>query len=281
MVSSSTARRVGIAAVSALAMILSMAGGAPAQAAGKAYVRLAHLSPDTPDVDVYLNSQTHAIPEQVFPGVGYGVMSGYMALPPGGYTVAMRESGPSASGKPMLTLQVSISAGQAYTVAGVGRYADLGLKVFNDDISSPAPGKSKVRIMQASVKVPVLALTMPDGTVIAQNVAFATTTDYQLVTSGRWDLVIKPADGRAGTRVRVDLGDGGVYSLLILDGSDGLTTELKTDATRQGGVPVGGVATGGGGTSGPPWPLIAGLAVLLLIAAGAVGAIRRRTAKVW
>ena len=111
--------------------------------------------------------------------------------------------------------------------------------------------------------------------------SFGTTTDYQLVTPGIWDLVLQPADGRASTDVNADLGDGNVYSLLVLDGRSGLTTELKTDATREGGVPAGGVATGAGGTSGPPWPLIGAVALLLIIAAGAVWAIRRRTAQVW
>jgi hypothetical protein len=280
-VSSSIARRVGIAAVSALALIMSVIGAVPAQAAGKAYVRLAHLSPDTPDVDVYLNSQTHAIPEQIFRGVGYGIMSGYLALPPGGYTVAMRPSGAPKSQKPVLTTQVSVAAGSAYTVAGVGRYAGLGLKVLTDDISLPSDGKAKVRVIQASLNVPVLGLDMPDGAAIATNVAFATTTDYQLVAPGNWDLVIKPADGRAATGVQADLGDGNVYSLLVLDGKNGLTAQLKTDATRDGGVPAGGVATGAGGASGPPWPLIAGIVLLLLVASGAVWAIRRRTATVW
>jgi hypothetical protein len=281
-VSSTIARRIGITAVSALALITSAVGAAPAQAAGTAYVRLAHLSPDTPNVDVYLDSQSHAIPEQVFRGVGYGIMSGYLKLPPGGYTVAMRPSGAPKSQKPVLTTQVSVDAGEAYTVAGVGKYAGLGLKVLTDDLSLPAQGQAKVRVIQASLNVPVLGLNMPDGSPIASNVAFATTTDYQLVTPGTWKLVLKPSDGRASTEVDADLGEGNVYTLLVLDANKGLKTELKTDATRSGGVPAGAVATGAGGTSGPPWALIAGVVLLLVVAAGAVWLIiRRRAAHVW
>jgi hypothetical protein len=279
-VSSTIARRIGIA-VSALALITTVVGAPPAQAAAVAYVRLAHLSPDTPNVDVYLNSQSHSINEQVFPGVGYGIMSGYLKLPPGGYTVAMRPQGAPRSQKPVITTQVSASAGEAYTVAGVGRYANLGLTVFHDDLSLPAPGQSKVRVIQASLAVPVLSLDMPDGSPIAQNVAFATTTDYRLVTPGNWNLVIKPANGRSSTEVKADLGDGNVYSLLVLDTKQSLTADLKVDATREGGVPAGSVATGAGGASGPPWMLVAGVALLLIVAAGAVWAIRRRTVHVW
>jgi Domain of unknown function (DUF4397) len=282
-VSSSIARRVlGITVVTALALISSTVGAAPAQAAGKAYVRLAHLSPDTPNVDVYLNSQSHAIPEQIFRGVGYGIMSGYLALPPGGYTIAMRPSGAPKSQKPVLTKQVSVTAGAAYTVAGVGKYAELGLRVLDDDLTLPADGQAKVRVIQASIAVPVLGLTMPDGTAIAQNVAFATTTDYQLVTPGNWSLVIKPADGRPNTEVKADLGEGNVYSLLVLDAKNGLKTELKTDATRDGGIPSGAVPTGAGGAVTTfPWVLAGGVVLLLLVAAGSVWAIRRRAARVW
>ena len=60
------------------------------------YVRLAHLSPDTPAVDVYLAAPGAAKP-QVFPGVGYGVVSDYLELAPGRYAVAMREAGAPAS----------------------------------------------------------------------------------------------------------------------------------------------------------------------------------------
>jgi hypothetical protein len=193
----------------------------------------------------------------------------------------MRPSGAPKSQKAVRTTQVSVDAGSAYTVAGVGRYAELGLKVLDDDLSLPAEGQAKVRVIQASVAVPVLGLSMPDGAAIADNVPFATTTDYQLVTPGNWDLVLKPADGRDVTKVKADLGDGNIYSLLVLDTKDGLKTELKTDATRSGGVPAGAVATGGGGASGPPWPLIAGVALLLFVAAGAVWAMRRRASRVW
>ena len=54
---------------------------APASADTVGYVRLAHLSPDTPAVDVYLAAPDAAKP-QVFPGVGYGVVSDYLELPP-------------------------------------------------------------------------------------------------------------------------------------------------------------------------------------------------------
>src|SRR5262249_41372853 len=94
----------------------------PASAASDGYVRLAHLSPDTPAVDVYLDSVSGSVPQKVFPSVGYGAFSSYLALPTGTYAVSMRLAGAKASTPPVLSTQVTVQAGDAYTVAGVGKH---------------------------------------------------------------------------------------------------------------------------------------------------------------
>jgi Domain of unknown function (DUF4397) len=201
--------------------VLAGPGAAIAAPATSGFVRLAHLSPDTPEVDVYLNSQSGEFPEQVFRGVGYGVLSDYQSLPVGGYTVAMRPSGAPASEPAVLTTQVSVAAGRAYTVAGVGRYADLGLRVLTDDISLPDENQAKVRIVQASVQAPMLDVSLKDGPSIAEDVAFATATAYHLVEPGTWQLQVQPTSGSPSTQLDVQLGEGSVYSLLILDAAGG------------------------------------------------------------
>jgi hypothetical protein len=256
-------------------------GAVPAQAATIGYVRLAHLSPDTPSVDVYLNSLSGSTPEQVFPGVGYGVLSQYLKLPVGGYSVSMRPAGAPKTDPILLTTSVQVTANSAYTVAGVGKFADIGLRVLKDDLKLPTGNKSKVRIIQASVGVPVIAVGIMNGPMIANNVAFATTTDYQLVSPGKWQLQIKPAAGGATTDVAANLGSGSVYSLLVLDAGNGaLKTELRTDASRRGGLPNGGIDTGGGGEAGQTtWPIVAGLIAITVVTAGTFVAIRVRRRK--
>jgi hypothetical protein len=285
---STAVRRAAAFAATVLATIavpvLATPGAATAAPGPSGFVRLAHLSPDTPEVDVYLNSQSGAIPGQVFRGVGYGVMSAYLSLPVGGYTVAMRPSGAPASEPAVLTTQVSVVAGRAYTVAGVGRYADLGLRVLTDDISLPHENQAKVRIVQASVRAPVLDVSVMNGPSIAEHIGFATTTPYNLVQPGTWRLQVQTTSGGASTQLSVRLDEGSVYSLLILDAAGGgLEARLTTDASRRGGVPVGGVDTGAGGSRTSSWRLIwAG--ALLLVAALTVGCgvvlYRRRTARI-
>ncbi|GAB3941548.1 DUF4397 domain-containing protein [Micromonospora vulcania] len=246
-------RLLASAGVLLLGTALTAAGTPlPASAAAGAdtvgYVRLAHLSPDTPEVDVYLAAPDSTKPK-VFHGVGYGVVSDYLELAPGRYAVAMRQAGAPASDPPVLTTEVAVTSGDAYTVAGVGRHADLGLRVLNDDLSAPAQGRAKVRVVQASVRTPVLDVAAAQGPTIADGVQFATTTEYQQVEPGSWRLRLTGAGGPS-TEAEVRLTDGAVYSLLVLDAKQGgLTAELRRDAEGGTVVPAGGVDTGAGGTA--------------------------------
>ena len=273
MFAASQRRRLAALAVAALVGLgLTMVEASPAAAAGVGYVRLAHLSPDTPAVDVYLSSVTGAIPQQKFDAVAYGTVSKYLPLPPGTYAVAMRKKGDPASAAPVLSTQATVEEGKAYTVAGTGKFADLGLRVIQDDLGLPESGKAKVRVIQASVKEPVLDVAVSSGKKIADGVQFATTTSYQTVDPGRWTLrLAQPNATKSSTTVNCSLKGGAVYSLIVLDGSGGLTAQLRLDA-ESNGVPEGGVDTGGGGTAGaqsgtnPLLPIGGGVAALLAVA---------------
>jgi hypothetical protein len=247
------------------------ATGLPAYAAGDVgYVRLAHLSPDTPDVDVYLSTVGGGTPK-VFHGVGYGTVSSYLPVPPGTYAVAMRASGAPATDPPVLTTDVTVVAGKAYLVAGVGNHANLGLKVIDDDLSPPPAGKAKVRVLQASVRAPVLDLAIQGGPTIATGVAFATTTDYYTVDPGRWTLAVKGTNGGAAGTLSTRLAAGNVYSLLVLDAkTSGLTAQLRLDAAGPGSMPNGGVATGAGGTRPDPLRPVLLVGAVVVLVAGAL-----------
>ncbi|ASW56063.1 DUF4397 domain-containing protein [Plantactinospora sp. KBS50] len=282
--------RAGAVLLAAVLSVVPLGPAATALAAAPVgYVRLAHLSPDTPAVDVYLSKATAGAEPQVFRAVGYGQLSPYLPTPAGRYAVAMRKAGAPADQPPVLTTEVAVTAGQAYTVAGVGRYADLGLRVLDDDLTAPPDGRAKVRVVQASVKAPVLDVAAENGPTVATGVQFGTTTGYADVQPGSWRLQLSPPGARP-TSTDVTLAGGAVYSLLVLDADGGgLRTELRTDARGGTVVPAGGVAAGGGGTapgggSRLPLPLALGALALLAaagLAAAAGPAIRRRARTTW
>jgi hypothetical protein len=268
---------VGLALSAAVA---TSAGAATSQKVG--YVRLAHLSPDTPDVDVYLASTSHAIPEKVFHGVGYGVVSPYLALPVGTYSVSMRASGADPSTPPVLTATVTVASGHAYTVAGVGTHAELGLRIIADDLTRPTGSNARIRVVQASVKAQLIDVSLSNGDTVADKVAFAKTTPYRTVSAGTWTLDVKPSNGGTTVPLKVTLRADSVYSLLVLDGKSSLTATLLTDATRTGQPASGPIDAGAGGTApgngGLPVPvlLLVGVAAVLAVATVTTVLVRRR-----
>src|SRR5260370_13441359 len=112
-----TRRITMLLATSALLLGIPVASTAYASSAtsGTGWIRLAHLSPNTPAVDVYLYSFGNSDAKIVLHHVAYGTVSPYEAVPAGDYSVAMRPAGAAASSQPVLSTNVTANAGHAYT----------------------------------------------------------------------------------------------------------------------------------------------------------------------
>lgn len=237
---------VRAALIGAFALLSSALFIAPA-AADTTYLRLAHLSPDTPEVDVYVASIADPGTSMVvLRGVAYGVVSEYQVLAGGQYTVSMRPAGAAESTPPVIATTLEAAAGSAYTVAGVGTFADLGLSVLTDDLSLPPDGKGRARVIQAAASNPTLDISVQGGPTLGRDVEFASTTPYSDVDAGQWVLQVS-ADSQAVSELPITVDAGSVYSVLILDTPTGVSAVIQVDATAAGVVPAGGVDTGGGG----------------------------------
>src|SRR5438045_3276231 len=118
------------------------------------------------------------------------------------------------SGRLLLVLSVLLLTGTL--AAAPAQAADQVGYVRLPPLSPPTPGRAKVRVIQASVRAPVLNLSIAGGPPIASNVAFATTTGYLEVQPGRWTLDATGTNGGPSGRLAVRLAAGDVYSLLVL-----------------------------------------------------------------
>ena len=245
------------------------ASAAPVASAGAAHaqdgwVRIAHLSPEAPAMDMYLYPFGDPGDMIVLRDVSYGEVSAYQALSPGEYTVAMRGFGAPESSKPALTTSFMVSSRAAYTVAALGPDPGLRVEVLRDQMTAPA-GKALVRVFQASLSEPHVTVTY--GTdVLARQLAFGAATPYAALSPGE-QTVRFTASGKDAA-MPVTLAANSIHTLVVLDGSSGLEIDALTDAVGSAAMPKGGANTGLGGTApqppASPWPW------LLAIGFGAV-----------
>jgi hypothetical protein len=239
------------------------------------WIRLAHLSPNTPPVDVYLYSFGNSHAMLVLHHVAYGTVSGYQKVNAGEYTVAMRGANASPSSQPVLSTSVQITAGGAYTVAGMGPAKGLRLQVLTDRLTTP-PGKSLVRVIQASLRYQKLTV-MANNRTLAKGLDFAHVTNYVSTPPGSFDVHVAGMGGKGATEI--SLAAGSIHTLVVLDAAGhNLQIANLEDAAGSTVAPSGGAATGLGGTA--PSPASFPVLWVSLVAAGALiataGAYRMR-----
>jgi hypothetical protein len=240
--------------VAVTALVTTWLGGSvPAASAGEqdALIRAAHFSPDTPGVDVYLTAFSGGSTRLWVPDAVYGGVSSYQRVPAGLYVVAMRPHGAAVSSAPVISWNLSVAAGQAYTTAAIGSSSALRSIVLHDNLALPPAGSGRVRLVQAASRAPKAMVVAADGPTLATAAAFGSTTDYTTVPSGTWSVLAHSTQGPAmSTSARISVSSGSVTSVLLLDApSGGITIRSVLDAAGASTVPVGAVPAGGGGTA--------------------------------
>jgi hypothetical protein len=268
--------------VTACALALGLAGlfGTAASAAsastGTGYLRLAHLSPNTPAVDVYLYSFGDPSAMVVLHHVAYGDVSPYQQVASGEYTVAMRAAGATATSKPVLSTTIDVVSGDAYTVAGVGPFSGLRLQVLDDRLTTP-PNKALVRVIQASMHQTSVTVTAGSAT-LGRNLDFTAVTRYKAVDPGTVTVTATGATEHGSTQYT--LAADTIYTFVVLDNSGHLKVTGLVDSAGANSMPQGGPQTGFGGTAARPGasllPWVGAAAAGLLVAAGGLIRLRRR-----
>jgi len=256
----------GVAVASATA-----ASAATAHHSSTGWIRLAHLSPNTPPVDVYLYSFGNSHAMIVLRHVAYGTVSPYEKVKAGEYTVAMRGAGAPRSSQPVLSTSVQVTAGGAFTVAGMGPAKGLRLQVLRDRLTTP-PDKSLVRVIQASLRYQKITV-MANHRTLAKQLNFAHVTSYVTTPPGSFDVHVAGMGGKGAANIA--LAAGTIHTLVVLDSSGhNLQIANLEDAAGSGVPPSGAAPTGFGGTAAVPgsspvlWVGLVAAGALLATAAG-------------
>jgi hypothetical protein len=175
------------AAPNGLLTSCSIVGGTPE----RAHVRIAHLSPDTPAVDICLAPAGGAFDKSLLKSLGandglaYPQVTTYVDLPVGAYDVRIVHATASGCGIGAVpdTKNVAIHNDLTATVAAIGvldksgaaaNNPGLQLAVFVDDTAVTA-GKTKLRFIHASPGTPAVDVGLGSGasfTKVFANVQF-------------------------------------------------------------------------------------------------------------
>jgi len=257
------------------ALVASPASAATPMPGMDGWIRLAHLSPNTPAVDVYLYSFGNPHARLVLHHVAYGTVASYMRVAPGEYTVAMRTAGASPGSAPVLSTTVHVLADNAYTVAGMGPAAGIRLQILRDRLHTPRD-KILVRVIQASLQQHLVTVTAGKQ-VMARGLAFGKLSSYRVANPGTWTF--RAAGESEHTSQAIKLVPNCVHTIVILDSAGHLKIDDLLDSAGSMAMPMGGVDAGFGGTAlhpgslATPWLVTVGAGGLLALAGGL--AIRR------
>jgi len=278
----------------ALTFAVSGAGAAHADATSTVgWVRLAQLSHGASAIDWYVYPSGSTDARVALKDVAFGSVSPYESLAPGNYLVAVHTAGNAPTGNPLTTAQITVAAGQAYTVAGLGATSVPTLRVLNDKLDT-TQGKAGVRVLEASQQNPTVSVSAGDAT-IATDVQYPNASDYQAVAAGAGTVRVRTQSANTSATAQVNFAAGSTYTVVVLDGSGSAPQVLDlSDASGVGVPPKGGVSTGfggmaaaheagagrgvGGGAGVGVGGVGAGLVLLLMVVGGAVsfGRARRR-----
>jgi sirohydrochlorin ferrochelatase len=181
--------------------------------AGSANVRVAHVSPNAPNVDVYVDGSA------VLEDVPFGTVSEYLEVPAG-----EREVEITAAGDPDTSVfagAVPVAADTDYTVAAVGELGDMADEPFEplvleDDNSDPGDDTARVRLVHASPDAPAVDVTLAsNGDALYDGVAYGE-SGYVEVPAGDYTLQVRgDTEGNDGDVVAsfdVSLAGGQVYT---------------------------------------------------------------------
>jgi hypothetical protein len=220
---------VGVLVALVVGVVAGVGAWSPAaHAAVPAELRVAHLSPDTPSMDVYLTPFDGG-EKLVLPGLSFGQVSEYMPLKPGVYQFGFRPAGTPSAQAPVVIFSAAVAEGVDYTFAALGKLASLSTKLLKDDNSSPAGGQASVRLIQADSTSPQVSVQVENGPLLADKIGFGSVTSYATVTAGPWTLQLTtPAGGTV--RQTLMLQPASVNSLVVLTGTDGPKLSVITDA---------------------------------------------------
>lgn len=150
------------------------------QAEGR--IRFLHTSPDSPDVDIYINGQMQV------KHLPFRVASNYLALKPGKYHIDIYPTGNSVDS--VLNKTITVEPGKSYTLATIDSVKKMRLLPYLNQPEVP-PNESKIRFLHLSSDTGALDIAVKDRDVVFPNVSYKQVTEYLGIMPMTVDLEVR------------------------------------------------------------------------------------------
>lgn len=199
----------------ATAFLVALALAAPALAQeSKAQVRVAHLSPDAPSMDVHIDDK----PIGALTGVSFKTVSDYLSLAAGDQSIEIYPAGNAS--KPIARADLSLQGGESYTIGVVGLVEDgsLAAQIYEDDNSRPDEAKARLRVIHAAPDVEAVDIAPRGGKELFADLGFPNATGYAEVPAGTYTLDVTTTKTHQSAFVVPDasVSAGTVYSVFAV-----------------------------------------------------------------
>jgi hypothetical protein len=155
-----------------------------------ARVRAVHLSPDAPNVDIWVDGT------KVVSDLAFGEYTGYIPVPPsrGRSTYNIQVVPAGATSPVVINANLKAMAFRDYTIVATGRLANIQPLVIEDFRLSSPWFRTNVRFVHASPDAPNVDIAVQDGgPVLFSDVAFQDVEKYIRVMPGTYDLEVRVA----------------------------------------------------------------------------------------
>lgn len=154
-----------------------------------ARIRVVHLSPDAPAVDIWVDGN------KVITNLAFGEYTDYLTVPSNKgneyYNIQVVPNG--ATTPVVIDADLRLKPNHDYTVAAVGRLANIYPIVIKDNTNSGPRDNSLVRFAHTSADAPAVDIALQDGPVLFSDVSFGEVEDYLEVMPGTYDLEVRLA----------------------------------------------------------------------------------------
>ncbi|MDS0259599.1 DUF4397 domain-containing protein [Haloarcula sp. S1CR25-12] len=180
---------------------------------GTAMVRVSHMSPDAPNVDVYLDGSA------VLEDVAFGTTSGYLEVGAGEHQVEITAAGDQSAS--VFDDTITVEADTAYSVVAAGEISEGADEAFaplvlEDDNSDPGSDTARLRLVHASPDAPAVDVTAASsGDALFDGIAYTESSTIE-VPAGDYTVEVRgdtgSNDGDVVADFDVSLGGGAVYT---------------------------------------------------------------------